>query len=246
MSLHEAPYVMDATTGMPIGPPVASREPAKAPEGVVLEGRYCRLEVMEAKHGPELYKACTPEGAEKRFLYLPESVPSSQSDLDDWIREKVGKKDPMFYVVIDKETGTVQGRQSFLRIDLVNKSIEIGNIYWGPAMAKTRVATEANFLFMQYAFEVLGMRRYEWKCDALHVGSRNAAIRFGFTYEGHFRRHYLRNGRSRDTAWHSIIDDEYPRLKNLAYVPWLQPENFDGLDQRSRLSLLTKAALLTE
>ncbi len=128
-----------------------------------------------------------------------------------------------------------------MRIAAANQCIEIGNIYWGPEIAGTRVASEANFLFAQYAFDELGFRRYEWKCNALNAPSRRAALRFGFRYEGHFRRAVIVKGRSRDTSWFSIISDEWPALKAV-YQQWLAPENFDDQgNQKTRLSQLTAA-----
>src|SRR6185436_7978536 len=130
-----------------------------------------------------------------------------------------------------------------MRITPEHQSIEIGNIYWGPAIARTPVATEANYLFAAYAFDALGYRRYEWKCDALNAPSRRAAERFGFTYEGHFRRAAINKGRSRDTAWFAMIDSEWPALKD-AYQRWLAPDNFDTEGrQRTHLGDLTAQAL---
>ncbi len=80
---------------------------------------------------------------------------------------------------------------------------------------------------MQYVFEDLGYRRYEWKCNALNAPSRTAAVRLGFTFEGVFRQHMIIRGRNRDTAWYSIIDIEWPKVKE-AFVRWLAPDNFDS------------------
>ena len=130
-----------------------------------------------------------------------------------------------------------------MRITPAQRCIEIGNIYWGPRIAGTRIATEALYLFAAHVFETLGYRRFEWKCDALNAPSRRAAGRFGFTWEGHFRRAVIVRGRSRDTSWYSMIDEEWPALK-AAYERWLAPGNFDGAGrQRSRLSELTAEVL---
>ena len=145
--------------------------------------------------------------------------------------------------MIDRATGQVEGRQTLMRITPAHRCIEIGNIYWGPRIAGTRVATEAMYLFAVYVLETLGYRRYEWKCDALNAPSRRAALRFGFTWEGHFRRAVIVRGRTRDTAWFAMIDEEWPALK-AAYERWLAPENFDGQGrQKTRLGDLTAAAL---
>ncbi|NKC17071.1 MAG: GNAT family N-acetyltransferase [Gammaproteobacteria bacterium] len=217
-------------------------EPAQRPQRTVLDGRYCRLEPLDVKrHSEALFHASTPADAAGRFLYLGEPAPSSKQELTGWVARAAQSEDPLFFAVIDKRSGQVEGRQSFLRITPAQQCIEIGNIYWGPAIAGTQVATEANFLFAQYVFDALGYRRFEWKCNALNAPSRRAALRFGFKYEGHFRRAVIVRGRSRDTSWFSIIDEEWPALKT-AYGQWLDPQNFDeNGHQKTRLSELTVA-----
>jgi len=241
---EQIPTERDPELGLPIGPVLSNAEPAQVPQRIVLEGRYCRLEPLDAaRHCNELYAASTPHDAAARFLYLGEPAPASTGVLKAWAEAAEASADPLFFAVIDRRTGTVEGRQTLMRITPMQQTIEIGNIYWGPAIAGTQVATEANFLFAQYAFDELGYRRYEWKCNALNEPSRRAAIRFGFTYEGHFRRAVITRGRTRDTSWFSIIDEEWPQLK-AAYEQWLAPENFDAEgQQRSRLSDLTAVAL---
>jgi len=118
-----------------------------------------------------------------------------------------------------------------MRIDTVHGVIEIGNILWGPAIARTRIATEALYLFAQYVFDELGYRRFEWKCHNLNEPSKHAAERFGFTFEGVFRHHMVTKGQNRDTAWFAMTDDDWPRIKT-GYVVWLAPENFDDSGQQ--------------
>lgn len=244
--LHETqvPQEIDRDTGLAIGPRLADAGPARRPARIVLEGQYCRLEPVDRmRHREGLLAASTPPDAARRFRYLPDVAPSTLADIDRWLDTAAAGEDPLTFVVIDSASGRVGGRQSLMRIVPQHRSIEIGGIYWGPAIAGSRVATEANFLFAQYVFERLGYRRYEWKCDALNAPSRRAAIRFGFTYEGHFRRAVIVKGRTRDTSWFSIIDEEWPALR-AAYSAWLEPGNFDASGrQRLRLSELTAAAL---
>ena len=239
----QTPRETDAATGLPIGPIVATTGPAARPERRVLEGRFCRLEPLDpVRHGDDLYRASTPPDAASRFLYLFEEPPVSRAAFQSWLEQVALSIDPLFFVVIDKRTGRVEGRQTLMRIDPAHRVIEIGSIYWGPAIARTAVTTEANFLFAKYAFDTLGYQRYEWKCHALNAPSRSSAERFGFTYEGHFRRAVIIKGRTRDTSWYSMISDEWPRLK-AAYETWLQPENFDADgQQKTALRTLTKAA----
>jgi RimJ/RimL family protein N-acetyltransferase len=243
--LHDAqtPRETDAETGLPIGPRMAQPGPARVPEPRVLDGRYCRLEPLALRHAAELLAASTPPDALARFRYLADPPPSSLPDMEVWITKAAASKDPLYFAVIDKATGRCEGRQTLMRITPAAQSIEIGNIYWGPAIAGTRVATEANFLFARHCFGDLGYRRYEWKCDSLNAPSRRAAERFGFTYEGHFRRAVIVKGRTRDTSWLAMIGEEWPRLE-AAYERWLDPANFDASGrQKQRLSDLTRAAL---
>lgn len=132
----------------------------------------------------------------------------------------------MFWAVVDKTSSCASGWQSFMRIEPAHGVIEIGAILWGPAIARTRIATEALYLFAAHVFEDLGYRRFEWKCHNDNEPSKRAACRFGFTYEGLFRQHMVAKGANRDTAWFSMLDGEWPALK-AAYEAWLAPGNFD-------------------
>ncbi len=244
--LHDdqIPTVPDPETGLAIGPVLARTTPAARPERIVLDGRYCRLEPLDpARHGDDLWRAVTPADAASRFLYLPVAAPKSRAEHDEWMASRAQSADPLYFAVIDKRTGRVEGRQSLMRIDPPNQAIEIGDIYWGPGISRTAISTEANYLFASYAFDRLGYRRYEWKCNALNMPSRKAAERFGFTYEGLFRRATIVRGRSRDTTWFAMIEEEWPALK-AAYERWLDPANFDANgQQRISLADLTNAAL---
>ena len=244
--MHEdqIPRETDTGTGLPIGPRLADPGPASPPERIVLEGRYARLEPLDpVRHRGDLHAAASPPDRAARFRYMPELPPDAPESFGPWLAGSAQSPDPLFFAVIDRATGRAEGWQTFLRITPAHRCIEIGNIYWGPRIAGTRVATEAMYLFAVYALETLGYRRYEWKCDALNAPSRRAALRFGLTYEGHFRRAVIIRGRNRDTSWFSIIDEEWPALK-AAYERWLAPENFDaGGRQKTRLSELTAAVL---
>jgi RimJ/RimL family protein N-acetyltransferase len=147
-------------------------------------------------------------------------------------------QDPFYFAIIDNATGKAVGRASYLRIEPKHRVIEVGAILYSPLLQRTRGATEAMYLMMRYAFENLGNRRYEWKCNALNDPSRRAALRFGFTFEGIFRQHMIMKGENRDTAWFSILDKEWPTAKE-AFEKWLAPENFnpDGT-QKTQLAAL--------
>lgn len=201
--------------------------PARAP----LEGRYCRLEPLDPqRHGDELFSASMAPGAEERHRYLFEG-PVDRATFQTWIEGRAASADPLFFVVIARATGKVEGRQTFMRIDTTHGVIEIGSILWGPGIARSRVATEALFLFAKHAFDDLGYRRFEWKCNNDNAPSKRAALRFGFSYEGLFRQHMVAKGRNRDTAWYSMIDGEWPGLR-AGYEAWLSPDNFDNNGQQ--------------
>jgi RimJ/RimL family protein N-acetyltransferase len=210
--------------------------PRPRPERIALDGQYVRLEPLDpGKHGEDLYAASAAQGASERFRYLFEEPPASRADFEPWVEKASAGADPMFWAVIDKSTGKAAGRQALMRIDPTHGVIEIGSILWGPGVARTQRATEALFLFARHAFDDLGYRRFEWKCNNLNEPSKRAAARFGFAYEGLFRQHMVVKGRNRDTAWYAMIDKEWPVLR-AAYLRWLAPENFDG-QERQRISL---------
>jgi RimJ/RimL family protein N-acetyltransferase len=147
----------------------------------------------------------------------------------------VATEDPRFYAVIDRSTNKAGGRQALMRITPEHGVIEIGSILWGPDIARTRIATEALFLFAQHAFDELGYRRFEWKCDAANAPSRRAAERFGFRFEGIFRQHMVVKGRNRDTAWFAMTDGDWARI-GAGMRRWLGRDNFDA-DGKQRQSL---------
>ncbi|HWK64874.1 MAG TPA: GNAT family protein [Rhizobiaceae bacterium] len=209
-------------------------QPRPRPERKPLEGRYVRLEPLEAaRHGDELYAVSSVPDAAERFRWLFDYPPEDRAAFQPWLDKAEASQDPLFFVVIDKASGRVAGRQTLMRIDAANGVIEIGNIYWGPLIARKPTATEAQFLFMQYVFDGLGYRRYEWKCNNLNEPSKRAAQRFGFSFEGVFRQHLVVKGENRDTAWYSVIDKEWPPLRR-AYLQWLDPANFDAEGRQKR------------
>ena len=208
------------------------------PERVVLQGRYCRLEPLDAaRHGADLLASATQPGADDRFRYLFEDAPADAAAFAPWLEKAAASVDPLFLAVVDQATGRAEGRQALMRIDPVHGVIEVGNILWGPAIARSRVATEAIYLTAAYVFDTLGYRRFEWKCNDLNEPSKRAAVRFGFGFEGVFRQHMVAKGRNRDTAWFAMTDGDWARRVRAGYERWLAPENFDATgQQRSRLA----------
>ncbi|MEO8883972.1 MAG: GNAT family protein [Devosia sp.] len=210
--------------------------PAKPPTRLVLDGRYTRLEPLAAQHAGDLFAAASVPDAARRFAYLPVDPPASTEALLAWIAAQQGLADPVLFAVVDKATGRAGGWQQLMRIVPEHGVIEVGYVYWGPAIARTRLATEALYLHARHIFEDLGYRRFEWKTNNRNEASKRAAERFGFTFEGIFRQHMIVKGESRDTAWFSMLDTEWPRRK-AGFEAWLDPENFDDEGkQREKLT----------
>ena len=208
--------------------------PRPRPDRTVLDGRYIRLEPsVGRKAWRRPLQAATVGNSDERFRWLGETTPESRAAFQPWLEKAEASEDPLYFVCIDKATGKVAGRQTFLRIDPANGVIEIGHIHWGPLMQRKPAATEAHFLFMRHIFDDLGYRRWEWKCNNRNEPSKRAAVRFGFQPEGVFRQAMVIKGENRDTAWYSIIDKEWPALKR-AYEAWLDPGNFNAEGQQKK------------
>lgn len=206
-------------------------QPRPRPARVTLGGLYCRLEPLDpARHGADLFAASMAPGAEERFRYLFDA-PQDRAGFDGWAARAAASEDPLFYAVIDRSTGRCEGRQTLMRITPEHGVIEVGSILWGPAIARTRVATEALFLHACYVFDALGYRRFEWKCDSRNEPSKRAARRFGFTYEGTFRSHMVLKEQNRDTTWFAMVDSEWPAIRK-AFERWLAAANFDQQAQQ--------------
>jgi RimJ/RimL family protein N-acetyltransferase len=223
-----------------VGPPVDRLPSGRAPERVPLEGTLVRLQPVDvAAHGESLYALshARPEHA-ALWTYLPYGPFKDEATFTGWLAERAASSDPLFFALVEAQTGRASGMASYLNIVPANGSIEIGHIWFAPPLQKTRAATEAIFLMMRHVFDDLGYRRLEWKCNALNEASMRAARRFGFTYEGTFRQHMVVKCRNRDTAWFSILDREWPAIR-AAFERWLDPGNFDAAGrQRKNLAAL--------
>jgi RimJ/RimL family protein N-acetyltransferase len=216
----------------PVGPPVDST-PAQFPGAVTLKGRFGTVERLDAaRHAAGLWEAM--RGHDAIWTYLPPGPFPERPPFDAYIAASEQNKERIFYAVIDGK-GRAVGIFSLMEIRPAMRVIEVGNIVYSPALQRTPLATEAQYLIARYAFETLGYRRYEWKCNSLNAASRRAAARFGFTFEGLFRQHMIVKGHSRDTAWFSMLDSEWPARKQ-AFERWLAPENFDS-DGRQKTKL---------
>ena len=191
-----------------------------------LEGELVRLEPVDvARHAGQLFAA--QSSAPELWAYLPYGPFESETAFRVWLTERAASSDPLFYAIIERMSGRALGMASFLRVEQGHGVIEVGHIWYSPALQRTRLATEAMYVMARHVFDDLGYRRYEWKCNALNEPSRRAAVRLGFTFEGVFRQHMVIKGENRDTAWYSMLDGEWPAAK-AAFEAWLRPENFDA------------------
>ena len=210
------------------------------PELVTLTGNHVQIVPLDAAaHGPALY-AGSRDAALWRYLF--NGPYTNEHEFQTWLASRQSSTDPLFFTILHTATGSPAGYCSLMRIEPAHRVIEVGNILYLPSLQRTVGATEAMYLLARYVFEELGYRRYEWKCHALNAGSKAAALRLGFTFEGLFRQATVAKGRNRDTTWFSILDSEWPALQ-AAFQRWLSPANFDDRgQQRERLSDLTEAA----
>jgi len=226
--------------GQPIGFDVPDWTPPPFPPHEPKDGRYARLEPLDAgRHARELYAAQAEDVHGERWTYSFSGPFDGFESFEKFLVTSQASRDPQFYAIVDKTTGQPAGYATWMRIEPKHGVIEVGNIYFSPRLAQTRAATEAIYLFIASAFE-LGYRRFEWKCDSCNLPSRRAATRFGFTYEGTFRQAIVNKGRNRDTTWFAIVDKDWHGGLQDAYLRWLDPSNFDANGrQRQKLSLLT-------
>ena len=222
--------------GQPIGPALPGWQPAQRPPRRAMEGRLCRVEPIDpARHAADLFAAFAEDRDGRTFTYLGAGPFADRAAFDAWLSRTCLGEDPFFHAIVDRASGRALGVAAYMRIEPATGVIEVGHINFSPAMQRSALATEAMYLMMRRVFEELGYRRYEWKCDALNAPSRRAAERFGFTYEGLFRQATIYRGRSRDTAWFSMLDHEWPAIRS-AYEVWLADTNFDAAG-RQRVAL---------
>lgn len=196
---------------------------------------------LSPDHTADLFDAVGGEEKQALWTYMGDGPYLSRSAFEDAIVAKSKSEDPLFFAIISTKTQKPIGYTTLMRIDAKSRSVEVGNIMFSPLLQRTKAATEAMYLLAKYAFVDLGYRRYEWKCDNLNGPSKRAALRFGFTFEGIFRQHMIYKSRSRDTAWFSIIDTEWPVVQR-AFEAWMHDANFDEQgQQKCRLEDLREA-----
>jgi RimJ/RimL family protein N-acetyltransferase len=207
---------------LPVGP-LVDATPRPLPARVPIRGQYVLLEPLHRRHVEELWQAA--QGADDSWAYLPYGPFPTQAALMSFVSELAVQHDPMAWAVRPIATGEVSGWLTLMDMQPKNAAIELGGIWFSPRMQRTRASTEAMFLLLKLAADDLGYRRLVWKCNALNAPSRRAAERLGFTYEGTLRAHMVPKGRRRDSAYFSILDDEWPRCRD-ALIRWLDPANF--------------------
>ena len=234
--MNAQPDLSTNALGQPLGLPVPDWKPCDWPSREAMLGRFCRVEPLEVEtHGDDLHAAFLLDSEGANWTYLPYGPFPEKGPFLEWLHKQADGKDPFFHAYIDLATEKVVGMGSLMRINPAAGSIETGHLHFSPLMQRSPISTEAMFLKMCRAFDELGYRRYEWKCNDLNAASKNAALRLGFTAEGVHRQAGVVKGYNRDTAWFSILDSEWPAVK-AGFQDWLAPENFDAEgQQRNRL-----------
>jgi RimJ/RimL family protein N-acetyltransferase len=229
--------------GDPIGVEVPGWSRRPWPPRTPMVGIYGLVEPVDPdRHAADLHAANSLDPNGRNWTYLSRDGFADLEAYRDWLMTMTQADDPVLHAIVDASTGKAVGVAAYMRIDPEMGAIEVGNLNFSPLLQRTRLATEAMFLMMRRAFDELGYRRYEWKCDSLNAPSRRAAERLGFSFEGIFRQAIVYKGRNRDTAWFSIVDREWPALRG-AFEQWLSTTNFDESGrQRRRLADLIERA----
>jgi len=234
--MHEARPLGEAVNWRPVA------RPARGP----LRGSHVLVRPVDPADAEPLFAVShPPDGDPAIWTYLPDGPYESPGHLRRMLTWAASSDDPLYFTLAVLPDERPLGVASYLRITPEFGVIEIGHIWFGGPLQRTTAATEAIYLLARHAFDDLGYRRLEWKCNALNEASRRAAERFGFTFEGVFRKHQVVKGHNRDTAWYAITDDEWPTIR-LGYEAWLAPDNFDGdAGQKRSLGELMRDAART-
>jgi RimJ/RimL family protein N-acetyltransferase len=222
--------------GQEIGWPLPGWQPAVPPPRTAMAGRLAIVEPLDgARHAAELFAANALDRDGRNFTYYPYGPFAALADYRAWVDSVCADPHRLFHAIIDRASGKAVGVACYADIQPNNGVIEVAALNFSPLLQRRPAATEAHYLLMRRAFDELGYRRYQWKCDSWNLPSRAAAERLGFTYEGLFRQAIVVKGRNRDTMWYAIVDRDWPRLRH-AFECWLDPANFDP-DGRQRATL---------
>lgn len=213
--------------GQPVGHPLPNWRPREWPAPIVLEGKHVRMEpLVPSQHASDLWAAYSVSDA-SHWTWLFAEYPGNEAGFLAYLESYCKRVDIVPYAIISQTTNKALGMMVYMSISLEFGDIEIGNVNLSEQLKRSRLSTEALFLLLKHAFDALQYRRVVWKCDALNAASRKAAVRYGFRFEGVFRRHMVRKGRSRDSAWYAMTEDEWPSIKS-AFESWLDDSNFDA------------------
>jgi RimJ/RimL family protein N-acetyltransferase len=216
--------------------------PAQRPVALTLPGRYVTLVPLDpALHAESLHRQTTGARNDELWRYLFEGPFTNRTDFLGHVVAKASSDAAVFFAILNNSSGSAVGYASYMRIEPAHRCMEVGSILFSPVLQRTPAATESMYLMARHAFEDLGYRRYEWKCDARNEPSRRAALRLGFQFEGIFRQHMIIKGENRDTAWFAMLDLEWPERK-ANFERWLSPKNFDSSGkQLTSLSAMNRA-----
>lgn len=223
--------------GQLVGYPIENWQPLKRPEKSLIKGNYCIIEPIDLdKHAEKLFDVLSIDNQGESWTYLPYGPFATAGEFKDWLMVTMAEEATQLYAILDGKTSAILGIFGYLRINPKHGVIEIGHVHFSTLLKQTPMATEAIYLFLRHAFSTHGYRRCEWKCNHLNEASKRAAERFGFTFEGIFRQSNVFKYQNRDTAWYSIIDSEWPALKD-KFEKWLDPGNFsESGKQKIKLS----------
>lgn len=220
--------------GNPIGKALPGWEGCHRLPDQAMAGRTCTVLPYDRAWVPALFEAFS-DAPGSLWTYLPYGPFSTPEDLADTIETYQRHRDFQTFVIAKDEQPL--GFASYMRYDCQSGSVEVGGVTFSPGLQRSVTATEAMYLMMKTAFDH-GYRRYEWKCDQLNRPSNLAALRLGFQFEGVFRNATVTKGRRRDTAWYSVIVEDWPAVR-ARLEGWLDPENFDAQGrQKRRLSAI--------
>jgi RimJ/RimL family protein N-acetyltransferase len=212
--------------GQPIGDLVPAWSARLMPDRVELHGRYVTAEPIHPRHSHDLFRSLCGPSDEALWTYRPAPLPQSVTEFDEGVVRRLADHSESASYVFVPTGGSASGLATFFPCVPSSGVLEISGVLFGRGMQRSTGATEAMHLMLSYAFDQLGYRRVEWKCDSLNEPSRRAALRLGFTHEGRFRQHMVTKGRNRDTDWYSMLDSEWPTIR-ARHQRWLDPTNFD-------------------
>jgi RimJ/RimL family protein N-acetyltransferase len=218
--------------------------PALAPGRPRLRGAHVLVRPLDAAADAEQLHAVShaPGGDPRIWTYLPYGPYGDAAEMRRALEAAEASREEVFFTLVRLADERPLGVSAYLRVTPESGVIEIGHVWFAPELQRTTAASEAIYLLAGHAFEDLGYRRLEWKCNALNGASRRAAERFGFTFEGVFRKHMVVKGRNRDSAWFAMTDEDWPAVRR-GFEAWLARANSDeqGRQRRTLSELIGEA-----